>query len=54
LQFLNLSETQVTDAGLKELTGLKGLQLLSLPTRVTDAGLQELRKALPACEFRDR
>jgi hypothetical protein len=33
----------VTDAGLKELVGLKGLQSLSLGgTKVTDAGLKEL------------
>ena len=40
---LDLSFTQVTDAGLKELAGLKQLQVLDLAhTRVTDAGLKEL------------
>ena len=44
---LDLSETQITDAGLKELVGLKNLQTLKLGfTRVTDAGLVTLR-ALP-------
>ncbi|MCS6850257.1 MAG: hypothetical protein NZ700_03690 [Gemmataceae bacterium] len=40
---LALGGTRVTDAGLKELAGLKGLQSLDLlGTRVTDAGLKEL------------
>ncbi len=40
---LDLSETEVTDAGLKELAGLKSLQTLNLSyTLVTDAGLKEL------------
>ena len=40
--------TQVTDAGLKELAGLKQLQTLDLSsTQVTDAGERQLRKALP-------
>ena len=40
---LDLSDTRVTDAGLKELAGKKSLQLLSLhDTPVTDAGLKEL------------
>jgi internalin A len=38
----------VTDAGLKELAGMKGLQSLELyGTKVTDAGAAELQKALP-------
>jgi hypothetical protein len=42
----------VTDAGLKELAGLKSLQSLDLSrTKVTDAGLKELQKALPDCEI---
>jgi len=42
----------VTDAGLKELAGLKSLQKLDLRrTQVTDAGLKELQKALPACQI---
>jgi Leucine-rich repeat (LRR) protein len=40
---LFLNGTHVTDAGLKELAGLKGLKTLSLRgTHVTDAGLKEL------------
>src|SRR5262245_36261627 len=40
---LDLAGAQVTDAGLKELAGLKSLQTLDLvSTRVTDAGLNEL------------
>ena len=41
---VNLSETQVRDAGLKELKDLKNLQWLDLRwTSVTDAGLKELK-----------
>ena len=40
---VNLNATEVTDAGLKELAGLKGLKRLGLAaTKVTDAGLKEL------------
>ena len=40
---LSLNATNVTDAGLKELAGLKSLQALNLNnTQVTDAGLKEL------------
>ncbi len=40
---LCLNLTKVTDAGLKELAGLKSLQALYLAgTQVTDAGLKEL------------
>jgi len=40
---LSLRGPQVTDAGLVELAGLKGLQMLDLTgTQVTDAGLREL------------
>jgi internalin A len=42
---LDLSFTEVTDAGLKELAGLKGLQTLRLGrTQVTDEGLKDLAK----------
>ena len=42
----------MTDAGLKELTGLKSLQSLYLTgTKVTVTGVVELRKALPACKI---
>ncbi len=44
LKSLGLSGTKVTDAGLKELAGLKKLESLGLngATQVTDAGLKEL------------
>jgi hypothetical protein len=42
----------VTDAGLKELAGLKSLQRLDLRfTRVTYNGVAELLKALPGCNI---
>src|SRR5262245_50317493 len=42
---LDLSGTEVTDAGLKELAGLKSLRLLNLiDTPVTDGGLKEVGK----------
>jgi hypothetical protein len=42
----------VTDAGLKVLAGLKGLQTLHVnDTKVTDAGVRELQKALPNCKI---
>jgi hypothetical protein len=41
-----------TDAGLKELAGLKSLQKLYLrATKVTSAGFDALEKALPACRI---
>jgi hypothetical protein len=49
---LRLDSTKVTDTGLKELAGLKSLQLLDLRyTQVTDAGVKELQKVLPKCEI---
>lgn len=49
---LHLTGTQVTDAGLKELAGLKSLHTLTLnSTQVTDAGVTELQKALPDCRI---
>jgi Leucine Rich repeat len=48
LQFLDLTGTRVTDAGLAHLKGLTQLRELDLSkTRVTKTGLAELRKALP-------
>ena len=42
---LDLSGTDLTDAGLKELTGLKSLKMLGIGmTYVTDAGLKELAR----------
>src|SRR5690349_20563428 len=41
---VDLRNTRVTDAGLKELKGLHSLQMLNLfDTPVTDAGLKELK-----------
>ena len=38
----------MTDAGLKELTGLKKLKWLSIVgTQVTDAGIAEIKEAIP-------
>ena len=49
---LDLGNTEVTDAGLKELAGLKSLQALVLSdTSVTDTGLKELQEALPSCQI---
>jgi Leucine-rich repeat (LRR) protein len=48
--YLDLSGTQVTNEGLKELKDLKNLRVLSLlNTKVTDEGLKELKEALPMC-----
>jgi hypothetical protein len=42
---LSLDNTQVTDAGLKQLTRLPSVRRLSLnKTRITDAGLPELKR----------
>jgi internalin A len=47
---LSLRSTEVTNAGLKNLIGLKSLRMLYLEgTKVTDAGVKELQTALPAC-----
>ncbi len=53
---LDLRHTEVTDAGLKELAGLKSLQTLDLwGSKVTDAGLKELAglKSLQTLELRN-
>ena len=48
LQLLSLIGTQITDAGLKELTGLKRLlTLMVMRTQVTDQGLNEFSEVLP-------
>ena len=49
---LDLSNTKVTDAGLKELADLKQLQVLFLGTNVTNAGKDTLRSALPDVRIR--
>jgi internalin A len=52
LTWLNLTGTNVTDAGIKELAALTRLHTLSVAdTWVTAAGVQELQKALPKCEI---
>ena len=45
LQTLNLGWTQVTDAGLKELVGLK-LKILVIPSVWTDLGLKNYLAAI--------
>jgi hypothetical protein len=48
LEFLDLTDTQITDAGLKHLAGMKGIQFLTLTgTAVSEAGVEELRRQLP-------
>jgi hypothetical protein len=55
---LDLQNTEVTDAGLKELASLKSLTRLYLSDfkgrsdRVTKAGVKELQQALPNCRIR--
>ena len=41
---LNLTSTQITDDGLKDLAKLQKLTNLSLPTQITDVGLKEVAK----------
>jgi hypothetical protein len=54
LTSLDLGETQVTDAGLKNLKELKNRSWLYLGrTQTTGAGIDELRKALPKCNIAD-
>ena len=49
---LNLIDTLITDAGLKEVGKLQKLKVLNLrDTKITDAGVAELQKALPKCEI---
>ena len=40
---LDLSDTEVTDAGLEQLKGVTGLEALALGAKVTDAGLEHLK-----------
>jgi hypothetical protein len=50
---MNLSNTKVSDAGLKYITGLKELTELGLVnTKVSEKGLKELRNMLPKCNIR--
>jgi hypothetical protein len=50
LEFLHLGKTQVSDAGLAALTGLRNLKQLVITfcPRVTDAGVAKLKEAIPA------
>ena len=49
---LDLSNTQITDAGLKEVAKMKQLIVLILDdTTVTKAGVAQLQKALPKCKI---
>ena len=49
---LNLFDTKITDAGLKEVAKLQRLTKLGLSfTKITDAGVAELQKALPKCKI---
>jgi len=53
LTSLNLSFTNVTDAGLKDLARLENLKSLELnATKVTFAGFRDIEKALPKCTIR--
>ena len=49
---VDLSKTQVTDAGLVHLKELANLQYLFLgEAKITDSGIVELQKTLPNCEI---
>ena len=49
---MDLTWTQVTDAGLEHLQGLIQLKTVYLyGTRVTEGGLCRLRQALPNCKI---
>lgn len=49
---LNLCNTQISDDGLKHLSGLKNCESLWLRyAQVTEEGVKELQKALPDCEI---
>jgi hypothetical protein len=52
LEKLDLSNTGISDHGLKYLRGLKRLKILTLyGTKVTNKGLMKLKKLLPGCEI---
>jgi len=52
LEFLELSNTKVSDAGLEHLKGLSNLEFLYLTdTKVTANGAKKLQTALPKCEI---
>ena len=48
LRELHIANVNITDVGLRQLEGMKGLNVLSVGgTKVTAAGVQRLKKALP-------
>ncbi len=48
LNWLLLSDTEITDAGLEHLAGMKSLSRLTINgTKVTPKGIDRLKKALP-------
>jgi len=50
--WLDLTQTQITDAGLKEVAKFQQLTFLDLSrTQFTDAAVAELKKALPNCNI---
>ena len=52
LKDLNLTYTEVTDAGLEHLNGMKNLQSLNFfNTQVTDEGVKKLQQKLPNCKI---
>ena len=52
LEYLNLQQTEVTDAGLAALKPLSKLKQLNLSvTFVTEKGVTALRADLPECEI---
>jgi hypothetical protein len=49
LEYLNLYNTAVTDAGVADLSNLKALKNVYLwQSKVTDAGADTLKKAIPS------
>lgn len=52
LGYLDLSNNEITDAGLEHLEGLAQLGYLNLKgTKVTPKGMQEIKRASPRCSF---
>lgn len=52
MEFLDLSDTDLSDRGLADVARLKCLRYLHLErTRVTDVGVKKLQQALPNCEI---
>ena len=51
LQYLDVSQSEVTDAGVMQLAGLKKLRVLLVPDRVTVATRKRLQETLPGLKF---